>query len=77
MADHHADGTPDEEGTSAELFDGVEGNGCDDAVDQVTDDLGDEGVLDGFEIAEEDGAVVEDEVHAGPLLEHLEGGTVV
>jgi len=77
LTDHHADCSPNQESAAAELFYGVEGDGGDDAVDQVTDDLGDEGVLDGFEIAEEDRAVVEDEVHAGPLLEHLEGGTVV
>jgi len=77
LADHHPDGAPDEERSPTEFLDCVEGDGRDDAVDEVADDLGDEGVLDGFEIAEEDGAVVEDEVYAGPLLEHLEGGAGV
>jgi len=77
LADHHADGAPDEKSPPTEPLDCIESYWSHDAVDQVADDLSDERVLDGFEVAEEDGAVVEDEVYAGPLLEHLECGAKV
>lgn len=75
LADDHAQGTPEEEGATADLLNGVEGEGGGEDVDDGGDHGEEEGVLDCAELLEEGGAEVEDEVDTGPLLHHLEGGT--
>lgn len=71
LADDHAEGTPDEQGATAEALDGPEGDGGGDDVDDGGDHGDEEGVLDGAEVLEEGGAEVEDKVDTGPLLHHL------
>lgn len=74
FADHHSEGTPDQERATTEALDGVEGNRGGADVDEGGDEADEEGVADGAELLEKGGAEVEDEVDAGPLLHHLQGG---
>lgn len=75
LADQHAESTPNEEWTTTELLDRVEGDGCGAHVDQSEDQRDQEGVGDGTGRCEERSRVVEDEVHASPLLHHLQRST--
>ena len=71
LADQHKTGTPDEQLAAAKLLDAIEGDRGGDDVDQVGDERDEEGVLDA-RLLEEGGTVVEDEVDARQLLEHLQ-----
>jgi len=75
LADQHAESTPDEEGTTTELLNGVEGDGGRADVDEGGDEGNQEGVRDRSEVLEEGGTEVEDEVDTSPLLHHLNRGT--
>lgn len=75
LADDHAQSTPQEQGTTADLLNHVEGDGGRADVNDGGDHGQEERVLNGAELLEEGGAEVEDEVDTGPLLHHLEGGT--
>jgi hypothetical protein len=75
LADQHAEGTPDEERTTTELLNSVEGDGGRADVDKGEDQRDQEGVADGTSGLEERSRVVEDEVDTGPLLHHLQRGT--
>ena len=75
LADQHAEGTPDEERTTTELLNGVEGDGGRADVDEGEDQRDQEGVADGTGGLEERSRVVEDEVDTSPLLHHLQRGT--
>jgi hypothetical protein len=75
LADQHAEGTPDEQRTTTELLNGVEGDGGRADVDEGEDQRDQEGVADGTSGLEERSRVVEDEVDTGPLLHHLQRGT--
>jgi hypothetical protein len=75
LADDHAEGAPDEDSAAAESLNGPEGDGSRAHVDDGEDQGHEEGVGDGVQGLQEDGGVVEDEVHASPLLHHLQGGT--
>lgn len=72
LTEYHAECTPDEEGTAAETLDGPEGDWSRADVHDGEDQRHQEGVFDCAEGLEEDCGVVEDEVHAGPLLHHPE-----
>jgi len=71
LAHAHADGAEEEERAPAPLLDHVEAGKGGEDVDDVGDQADDEGVGDAGAL-EEGGAVVEDEVDAGKLLEGLE-----
>jgi hypothetical protein len=75
LADQHAEGTPDEERTTTELLNSVEGDGGRADVDEGEDQRDQEGVADGTGGLEERSRVVEDEVDTSPLLHHLQRGT--
>jgi len=75
LADQHAKSTPDEQRTTSELLNGVEGDGSGADVDEGEDQGDQEGVADGAGRGQEGGGVVEDEVDTGPLLHHLHGGS--
>lgn len=70
LTDHHADCAPDENSAATETLDSVEGYWCGADVDDGEDQRHEEGVIDGVERLEEDCGVVEDEIHASPLLHH-------
>ncbi len=74
LADDHAQRAPDEDGAAAEALHGPEGDGGGAHVDEREDEGDEEGVRDGAQGLEEDGGVVEDEVHPRPLLHHPAGG---
>lgn len=63
LTDNHAQGTPQEQGTTANLLNGVEGDGSGADVDDGGDHAQEEGVLDGTELLEEGGTEVEHEVN--------------
>ena len=75
LADQHAERTPDEQWSTAELLDGVEGDGGGAHVDECEDEGDQEGVADGTSRLEEGSRVVENEVDTSPLLHHLKRGT--
>ena len=75
LADQHAQGTPHEERTTTELLNSPEGEWGGADVDQGEDQGDQEGVADGTGGLQEWSRVVEDEVHTGPLLHHLQRGT--
>lgn len=75
FADQHAQGTPDEDCTTAESLNDPEGDGSGADVDQSSDEIDQEGVGDRAQILEEGSTKVEDEVDTGPLLHHLERGS--
>lgn len=75
LTDQHAQGTPDEQRSSTELFNSVERDRSGADVDNGEDHRGDERVIDGTGGLQESGRVVEDEVDTGPLLHHLERST--
>lgn len=71
LGDAHADGAPEEDGAAAPFLDGVEAREGGGDVNAVGDEADDEGVLEAG-VLEELGAVVEDEVDAGELLQGLQ-----
>jgi len=75
LADQHAQGTPDEDGTTAESLNDPEGDGSRTDVDQSSNETDKEGVGNRAQSLEEGGTEVEDEVDTGPLLHHLERGS--
>lgn len=75
LADDHAQSTPDEDGTTSEALNSPEGERGREDVDQGGDERDQEGVVDNFELLEEGGTKVENEVDTSPLLHHLERGT--
>jgi hypothetical protein len=75
LADQHAEGTPNEERTTTELLNGVEGDGGRADVDKGEDQRDQEGVANGTGGLEEGSRIVEDEVDTSPLLHHLQRGT--
>ena len=75
LAAQHAEGTPDEQGTTSELLNSVEGDGGRADVDEGEDQGDQEGVANGTSGLEERSRVVEDEVDTSPLLHHLKRGT--
>ena len=74
LTEEHAKGPPDEQGPASEALDGVEGDRGRADVDEGEDERDQEGVFDAGRGLEEGGRIVEDEIHAGPLLHHLERG---
>ena len=66
LADHHAQGTPQQQRATADLLDGVEGERCRKHVDNGGDHAQQEGVLDGTQLLEEGGSKVEHEVDTSP-----------
>lgn len=75
LADNHPSGTPDENGTTTELLNDVEGHGSGADVDESGDQGDEERVGNRSEGGEEDGSEVEDEVDTSELLHHLEENT--
>lgn len=75
LADQHAEGTPDEEGTTTEFLNSPEREGSRADVDEGEDERNQESVADGTGRLEERSRVVEDEVDTSPLLHHLERST--
>ena len=71
LANQHAERTPDEQRTTAESFNGPEGDRGRADVDKSRNERDEEGVGNGAELLEECGTVVEDEVDTSPLLHHL------
>jgi hypothetical protein len=75
LADQHAEGTPEEKRTTADLLHGVEGDGCRADVNESEDERDDEGVADSTGRLEERCGEIENEVDSSPLLHHLERGS--
>ncbi len=75
LTDQHTSGTNDQEWTTTELLNSVEGQWSRSDVDSSEDHGDDEWVGDGTGGLEERSGVVEDEVDTSPLLHHLERGT--
>lgn len=75
FTDQHTQGTPDEDGTTTEALNDVEGDRGGADVDKSGDKTDEERVADRAECLEESGTEVEDEVDTGPLLHHLEGSS--
>jgi hypothetical protein len=71
LRDAHAHGTPEEDGAATPFFDGVEARQGGADVDAVGDETDGEGVLEAG-VLEELGAIVENEVDAGELLQGLQ-----
>ena len=71
LRDAHADGAPEEDGAAAPFLDGIEAGEGGADVDAVGDQTDGEGVLEAG-VLEELGAVVENEVDAGELLQGLQ-----
>lgn len=69
LADQHAESTPDEEGTTTELLDGVEGDGGGADVDKGGDEGDQEGVRDRSEVLEEGGTL---DVSGGSISQKLD-----
>ena len=75
LTDQHTQSTPDQERSTTKLLNGVEGDGGRADVDQSEDQGDQERVADGAGGLQEGGRVVEDEIHASPLLHHLQRST--
>jgi len=75
LADNHAQSTPQKQGTTTNLLNGVEGDRGRADIDNGGDHGDEEGVLDRAKLGEEGSTEVEDEVDTSPLLHHLERGT--
>jgi hypothetical protein len=75
LADNHTRSTPDHDCASAKSFNDVEGNWCGADVDQGSDEVDQERILDRSKLLEEGGSKVEDEIDTSPLLHHLERST--
>lgn len=89
LTGEHAQGTPDEQGTTTEAFDSPERDGSRKDVDEGGDETDEEGVRNcallvlvavvtmknnqTYELLEEGGTEEEDEVDTSPLLHHLQG----
>ena len=74
FGNEHADSAPDQDRATAEFLDGPEGEGRGEHVDDGGDHADHEGIVDGAQVGQESCSKVEDEVDAGPLLHHLQGG---
>lgn len=75
LHDDHTGGTVNQDGTTSKLLNHPEGGRSREHVDERSDETDEEGVLDGAELLEEDGAEVEDEVDTSKLLHHLNDDT--
>lgn len=75
LADQHAESTVDEERSSTELLNRVEGDRGRANVDEGEDQRDQEDVADSTGGLQERCGVVEDEVDTRPLLHHLKRGT--
>ncbi len=75
LADQHTQGTPDEQRSTTESFNGPEGDRGRAHVDESGDQTDQERVVDGAKLIEEGGAKIEDEIDTGPLLHHLHRST--
>jgi hypothetical protein len=73
LANQHAQGSPDENCTTAESLNDVEGDRSRADIDQSGNETDEEGIGNRAQGLEEGGTEVEDEVDTGPLLHHLEG----
>jgi len=71
LANTHTNSTPDQDRTTAELLNDIEGDRSGADVDEGGDKRDQKGVGDRSQRLEEDGTEVEDEVNSSPLLHHL------
>lgn len=68
LADQHTESAPDEERTTSELLNGIEGERGRAHVDEGEDQRDQEGVADGSSGLQEGSGVVENEVDTSPVL---------
>jgi len=71
LADKHAKCTPNENCSTTQSLNDIEGNRCRTDVDEGSYETNEEGVFDCAELLEERRSEVEDEIDSGPLLHHL------